>query len=184
MTEMQDLSIDEILPRSDSKKLFRSFNRKYCHGNWCRGINWFSELLDSCYLEIPKKLFYLKYLRLIYIPIQSEIEHIKVSKGLNTEIIAVLGDIKDKERVKSIITNHSVDLIYHAAAYKHVPIVEYYENITEGIKNNIFGTKTICDVADECNVKKVVVISTDKAVRPTNIMGASKRLAEMVVIKK
>jgi FlaA1/EpsC-like NDP-sugar epimerase len=86
--------------------------------------------------------------------------------------------------VKTVITNHSVDLIYHAAAYKHVPIVEYYENITEGIKNNIFGTKTICDVADECKVEKVVVISTDKAVRPTNIMGASKRLAEMLVQSK
>ena len=62
--------------------------------------------------------------------------------------------------------------------------VEDYENITEGIKNNVFGTKNICDVADECKVKKVVVISTDKAVRPTNIMGASKRLAEMIVQSK
>ena len=59
--------------------------------------------------------------------------------------------------------------------------MEYHENISEGLKNNIFGTKALCQVAADCNVKKVVVISTDKAVRPTNIMGASKRLAEMVV---
>ena len=64
---------------------------------------------------------------------------------------------------------------------KHVPIVEYHENISEGLKKNIFGTKALCEIASECNVKKVVVISTDKAVRPSNIMGASKRLAEMVV---
>ena len=80
-----------------------------------------------------------------------------------------------------MLVNHKIDLIYHAATYKHVPIVEYYENISEGIKNNIFGTKTVCDAAIECMVKKVVVISTDKAVRPSNIMGASKRLAEMFV---
>ena len=62
-----------------------------------------------------------------------------------------------------------------------MPIVEYYENISEGIKNNIFGTRSVVKLALNCNVKKVVVISTDKAVSPTNIMGASKRFAEMIV---
>jgi FlaA1/EpsC-like NDP-sugar epimerase len=103
------------------------------------------------------------------------------AKDIYLEVIYVLGDVKDKLRLKEIINNHNIDCIYHAAAYKHVPIVEYYENISEGLKNNIFGTKALCEVSSECNVKKVVVISTDKAVRPTNIMGASKRLAEMVV---
>jgi FlaA1/EpsC-like NDP-sugar epimerase len=133
---------------------------------------------------IPNKIILFEISELNLYSIQSEIEQIKISKGINSEVIAVLGDIKDKERVKNVVSNHSVDLIYHAAAYKHVPIVEYYENITEGIKNNVFGTKIICDVAHECKVKKVVVISTDKAVRPTNIMGASKRLSEMVVQSK
>ena len=95
-----------------------------------------------------------------------------------------MGDVKNEQRVKEIIMRHNIDTIYHAAAYKHVPIVENFENISEGIRNNIFGTKVICDVSDECKVKKVVVISTDKAVRPTNIMGASKRLAEMLVQSK
>ena len=116
--------------------------------------------------------------------IQSEIEQIRISKKLNTQVIGVLGDIKNKSRVKSILINHKVDYLYHAAAYKHVPIVEYHENIVEGINNNIYGTKIICDAASECELKKVVVVSTDKAVRPTNIMGASKRLAEMVVQSK
>ena len=96
-------------------------------------------------------------------------------------MIYVLGDVKNKTRLKEIILNHKVDYIYHAAAYKHVPIVEYHENISEGLQNNIFGTKALCEVAAEAKIKKVVVISTDKAVRPTNIMGASKRVAEMVV---
>ena len=105
--------------------------------------------------------------------IQEEIESIKKAKNILTELIYVLGDVKDKARLNEIISNHKVDFIYHAAAYKHVPIVEYHENISEGLKNNIFGTKALCEIASKCNVKKVVVISTDKAVRPTNIMGAS-----------
>ena len=96
----------------------------------------------------------------------------------------MLGDVKNNKRVEEVVKNHKINSIYHAAAYKHVPIIENFENISEGIQNNIFGTKVICDVAEKFNVKKVVVISTDKAVRPTNIMGASKRLAEMVVQSK
>lgn len=183
MIEMQDLSIDEILPRSIVKNssIVLTGSAVMVTG---AGGSIGSELVRQLLYGNPKKIVLFEISEINLYSIQSEIEHIKVSKGLNTEIISVLGDVKDKERVKSVINNHSIDLIYHAAAYKHVPIVEYYENITEGIKNNVFGTKTICDVADECNVKKVVVISTDKAVRPTNIMGASKRLAEMVVQSK
>ena len=183
MIEMQDLSIDEILPRSIVKNssIVLTGNVVMVTG---AGGSIGSELVRQIFLGNPKKIVLFEISEINLYSIQSEIEKIRTSKGFNTEIIAVLGDVKNQKRVKSVIKNHSVDYIYHAAAYKHVPIVEYYENITEGIKNNVFGTKTICDVADECNVKKVVVISTDKAVRPTNIMGASKRLAEMVVQSK
>jgi FlaA1/EpsC-like NDP-sugar epimerase len=129
----------------------------------------------------PKKIVLFELSEINLYSIQQEIETIKESKSLSTELVYVLGDVKNKIRLKEIIKNHNIDYIYHAAAYKHVPIVEYYENISEGIKNNIFGTKALCEIASNCNVKKVVVISTDKAVRPTNIMGASKRVAEMVV---
>jgi FlaA1/EpsC-like NDP-sugar epimerase len=131
-----------------------------------------SELVRQLLNSNPKKIVLFEMSEINLYSILSEIDHIKISKQYTTEIIGVLGDVKDKERVKSIIKNHNVDRIYHAAAYKHVPIVEYYENITEGIKNNVFGTKVICEIALECNLEKVVVISTDKAVRPTNIMGA------------
>jgi FlaA1/EpsC-like NDP-sugar epimerase len=183
MIEMQDLSIDEILPRSIVKNssIFLKGSVVMVTG---AGGSIGSELVRQLLSGIPNKIVLFEISEINLYSVQSEIEQIKSSKGFSSEIIAVLGDVKDRDRVKTVITNHSVDLIYHAAAYKHVPIVEYYENITEGIKNNIFGTKTICDVADECKVEKVVVISTDKAVRPTNIMGASKRLAEMLVQSK
>ena len=140
-----------------------------------------SEIVKQAVLGNPKKIVLFEISELNLYSIQAEIESILNAKDIAIEVVYVLGDVKDKSRLKEIINNHCIDYIYHAAAYKHVPIVEYHENISEGLKNNIFGTKTLCEVASECNVKKVVVISTDKAVRPTNIMGATKRVAEMVV---
>tara|TARA_B100000963_G_scaffold350154_1_gene360057 strand:+ start:4361 stop:6268 length:1908 start_codon:yes stop_codon:yes gene_type:complete len=180
MIEMQDLSIDEILPRTQVKVSnfdFTELNIMITGAGGSIG----SELVRQLLLCNPNKIVLFEISEINLYTIQSEIEQIKISKKLNTHIIGVLGDIKNKSRVKDILINHKVDYLYHAAAYKHVPIVEYHENIIEGINNNIFGTKMICEAANECGLKKVVVISTDKAVRPTNIMGASKRLAEMVV---
>ena len=111
------------------------------------------------------------------------IEHalIKQIKASNQqiEILAILGSINDKDKLKRVFLSYNIDTIYHAAAYKHVPIVEH--NIEEGIRNNSFGTHVIAKAAAEAKVKNFVLISTDKAVRPTNIMGASKRLAEMAL---
>jgi FlaA1/EpsC-like NDP-sugar epimerase len=140
-----------------------------------------SEIVRQALLGDPKKIVLFEISEINLYSIQEEIESIIKAKDINVEVLYVLGDVKDELRLNEIIKNHEIDYIYHAAAYKHVPIVEYHENISEGLKNNIFGTKALCQVAADCNVKKVVVISTDKAVRPTNIMGASKRLAEMVV---
>jgi len=180
MAEMQDLSIDDILPRNRVKKSEVSFfglNLMITGAGGSIG----SELVRQALEGEPKKIVLFELSEINLYLIQEEIESIKMSKNLSVELIYVLGDVKNKSRLKEIISNHKIDYIYHAAAYKHVPIVEYHENISEGLKNNIFGTKALCEVASDCNVQKVVVISTDKAVRPTNIMGASKRLAEMVV---
>lgn len=95
------------------------------------------------------------------------------------EIIAVLGSAADPELIKRVFAEQAVELVIHAAAYKHVPIVE--ANPLSGISNNVTSTRVVCRAASDCGVKKVVLISTDKAVRPTNVMGASKRLAELVV---
>ncbi|MDA7947362.1 MAG: polysaccharide biosynthesis protein [Hyphomicrobiaceae bacterium] len=97
----------------------------------------------------------------------------------DTEIIVALGSVLDRELVSRTIESHAVDTIYHAAAYKHVPIVE--QNPFTGLQNNTFGTLIVSQAAIDAGVERMVLISTDKAVRPTNVMGASKRLAEMVL---
>jgi len=96
------------------------------------------------------------------------------SPALNFQ--AVLGDVRDMERVRWAMKTFSPQVIFHAAAYKHVPVVEM--NPMEGVKVNVFGTKNVADCAVEANVEKFIFISTDKAVRPTNVMGLTKRIAE------
>lgn len=97
----------------------------------------------------------------------------------NTKVIAALGSVQRQNRLEKMMSAFNVETIYHAAAYKHVPIVE--QNIVEGIRNNVFGTWHCAEAAVKCGVKDFVLISTDKAVRPTNVMGASKRLAELIL---
>ncbi len=94
------------------------------------------------------------------------------------EIIPVIGDVKDLEHVENTIKKHSPDILFHAAAYKHVPLMEINPN--EAIKTNVFGTKNVALSASKLNVPKFVLISTDKAVNPTNIMGSTKRIAEQI----
>ncbi|HZV62083.1 MAG TPA: nucleoside-diphosphate sugar epimerase/dehydratase [Methylophilaceae bacterium] len=96
-----------------------------------------------------------------------------------TRLVPLLASVRDPERIREIMSAWSPETVYHAAAYKHVPLVEH--NPAEGIRNNVFGTLVTAQAAAESKVSDFVLISTDKAVRPTNIMGASKRLAEMVL---
>ena len=95
------------------------------------------------------------------------------------EIVAVLGSIQNSALVRRTIESNAIETIYHAAAYKHVPIVEH--NAVAGLHNNTFGTAVLAEAAETLGVERFVLVSTDKAVRPTSIMGASKRLAEMVL---
>jgi len=96
-----------------------------------------------------------------------------------TDVVAVLGSVLDRKLVTRTIQERGVEVIYHAAAYKHVPIVE--SNPFAGLQNNTFGTLVLAETAKECGVERFVLVSSDKAVRPTNIMGASKRLAEQIL---
>ncbi len=100
-------------------------------------------------------------------------------KNISVEVVPILGNATNRMTIENIIRIHEVDLILHAAAYKHVPLVEV--NPLEGIFNNVFSTKIICEASIKFNVSQMMLISSDKAVRPTNIMGASKRLAELIV---
>jgi len=150
--------------------------------------------------EICRQVIRLKPHRLLLVDsseyalyaIHSELEHAwqtalakpQQQDGMTEEaqpspIIPLLGSVQDEERMRELMETWRPPTIYHAAAYKHVPLVEH--NPAEGIKNNVFGTLTLAKLAVEFKVSDFVLISTDKAVRPTNIMGASKRLAEMVL---
>ena len=95
------------------------------------------------------------------------------------ELIPIIADIQDRERIFHIMETYRPDRVYHAAAHKHVPLMEY--NPTEAVKNNIYGTRKVAEAAKAAGVEKFVMISTDKAVNPPNVMGATKRVAEMVV---
>jgi FlaA1/EpsC-like NDP-sugar epimerase len=96
-----------------------------------------------------------------------------------TDIVPVLGSVTDARMARLVLAQHAIDTVFHAAAYKHVPLVE--QNPVAGIANNVFGTRTMADACVEEDVARFILVSTDKAVRPTNVMGASKRLAELVV---
>ena len=106
-------------------------------------------------------------------------QELKANNEFNIEVCPILGSVTDKDRALKIIEYYGVHTIYHAAAYKHVPLVEY--NSSQGFFNNAIGTKLLAEAAITSNVETFVLISTDKAVRPTNYMGASKRAAEMVL---
>jgi len=134
--------------------------------------------------ELCKQIARLNPSKIILLEL-SEIALYKIEKELNsinhssTVIKGYLGNACDKNLLRTILKEDSIDIIFHAAAYKHVPIVEM--NPLVGIKNNVFSTEAICKVSKELKISKVILISTDKAVRPTNIMGASKRIAELIV---
>lgn len=98
---------------------------------------------------------------------------------LNVTLFPVLGNVQEQEHVERVLNSFHVETIYHAAAYKHVPLVEY--NVADGVRNNVFGTLACAQAAINCKVNNFVLISTDKAVRPTNTMGATKRMAELVL---
>ncbi|EIS3737976.1 nucleoside-diphosphate sugar epimerase/dehydratase [Aeromonas hydrophila] len=100
-------------------------------------------------------------------------------EGIATELIPLLGSVQRQHRLKTVMQSFLIQTVYHAAAYKHVPLVEF--NIIEGVRNNVFGTLYAAQAAIEAGVETFVLISTDKAVRPTNTMGASKRMAELVL---
>ncbi|MBF0780265.1 polysaccharide biosynthesis protein [Granulicatella sp. 19428wC4_WM01] len=108
--------------------------------------------------------------------IHRELTYLKLD---NLTIIPVIADIQDEHRLNQVMEEQRPDYVYHAAAHKHVPLME--ENPYEAVKNNIYGTRNVALAAKKVNVKKFVMISTDKAVNPPNVMGATKRIAEMVV---
>ena len=111
--------------------------------------------------------------------IERELSAISQIENLGVEVHPVLGSVVHRKRCEAVMQAFGVETVYHAAAYKHVPLVEH--NVIEGVQNNVFGTCHVAEAAIAAGVERFVLISTDKAVRPTNVMGASKRMAELVL---
>lgn len=148
-----------------------------------------SELARQILQNRPSKLVLLELSEVALYEIEQEIHQLESEwkqrclkdggEYHSVDIVPVLGSVGDRKAMMDVIGSHKPIIIYHAAAYKHVPLVEH--NPVAGLINNTFGTAEIAKVAMEMGVHKFVLISTDKAVRPTNVMGASKRLAEMIL---
>ena len=135
------------------------------------------------YKRQPKRLVLFEQAEPALYHIEEEVarsvEAMQLSEKDRPQIFAVLGTVLDEKYIEEIINLYEIDTIYHAAAYKHVPIVE--QNPIVGLRNNTFGTRAVAAAARAANVERMVLISTDKAVRPTNVMGATKRLAELIM---
>ncbi len=127
----------------------------------------------------PKCLLVFERSEIALYNIEKELRETATSCGIDCEFVAQLGSVHHEERVREILQTYDIGTVYHAAAYKHVPVVE--QNFLEGIHNNAFGTWHLAKAAIDSNVETFVLISTDKAVSPTSVMGATKRLAELIL---
>jgi len=134
-----------------------------------------SELCRQIAAIQPKKLLILDNYENNAYAIQNEIR----STYPEVDLFTIIASVREKERMDEIFATHKPQVVFHAAAHKHVPLME--DNPQEAVKNNIFGTRNVAECADKYGTERFVLISTDKAVNPTNIMGASKRVAEMVI---
>jgi FlaA1/EpsC-like NDP-sugar epimerase len=139
-----------------------------------------SELCRQIVQLRPKALLLVEQSEFNLYTIHQELEKLLGSADLSSvDLVPLLGSVQDEARIDGILTDRKPETIYHAAAYKHVPLVEF--NPAEGVRNNVFGTLNMAQLAEKHAVRDFVLISTDKAVRPTNIMGATKRVAEQIL---
>ncbi|MDB2698176.1 polysaccharide biosynthesis protein [Candidatus Pelagibacter bacterium] len=178
VSDIKDLTIDDLLNREQIKP-----NLELLSKNITSKVVMVTGAGGSVGSEISRQIIKLNPKKLILIEL-SEFALYKISEDLkninkNTKIIPLIINIQNKTKIEHVFNSFNIDTVYHAAAYKHVPLVE--ENICESVKNNVFGTFILAEVALKYNVSNFVLVSSDKAVRSTNIMGATKRLAEICV---
>lgn len=178
VTKIRDVEIEDLLGREEVKLNME----KICHyiegkkvlitgGGGSIG----SELCRQVVRFNPKELIILDIYENNAYDIQNEL--LREYRNLNLKVI--IASVRDRQRLEEIFSKEDIDVVFHAAAHKHVPLME--ENPKEAIKNNVFGTWNLVKVVDQYQVDKFVLISTDKAVNPTNVMGATKRVAEMII---
>ena len=178
VSDIKDLTIDDLLNREQIKPNLELLSKNITSkvvmvtgGGGSIG----SELSRQIIKLNPKKIILIELSEFALYKINEDLKNI--NKSIN--IIPLLINIQNKKKIEQVFNTFNIDTVYHAAAYKHVPLVE--ENITESVKNNVFGTFILAEAAIKYNISNFVLISSDKAVRSTNIMGATKRLAEICV---
>jgi FlaA1/EpsC-like NDP-sugar epimerase len=188
VSDLRPIDVDDLLTRDpvppDARLLTRSIRGKSVMVTGAGGSIG-SELARQILRQGPERLVLLELSEAALYGVETEIRDALAKKeewtngaGAPPEIVSVLGSVSDARLLERTIRLNGVETIYHAAAYKHVPIVQ--ANRIAGLRNNTFGAVVVARIAMQTGVERVVLISTDKAVRPTNIMGASKRLAELV----
>jgi FlaA1/EpsC-like NDP-sugar epimerase len=180
--ELHEVSINDLLGRDSvtpNKELLQANIKNKVVMITGAGGSIGSELCRQIVIQRPKKIVLLELSEFALYSINGELH--KLAKKLDYElsIVPLLGSVQHKTRLLTIMRTFGVQTIYHAAAYKHVPVVEH--NVIEGVRNNIFGTLFVAEAAIEAQIETFVLISTDKAVRPTNVMGTTKRMAELVL---
>ncbi|MCE7523533.1 polysaccharide biosynthesis protein [Alloalcanivorax xenomutans] len=182
LEEIQDVAIEDLLgrdavpPRLDL--LSRCISGKHVMVTGAGGSIG-SELCRQILKLNPSRLVLLEQSEVALYDIERELSGVLRESGKDIELVPMLGSVVNRGLVKSLCEEHRIDTLYHAAAYKHVPIVE--ANPDAGVRNNIIGTLAAAEGARDAGVRHFILISTDKAVRPTNVMGATKRFAELVL---
>jgi FlaA1/EpsC-like NDP-sugar epimerase len=182
INELCDVDVGDLLGRDPvppRPKLFSSSIRGKCVLVTGAGGSIGSELCRQIIRLGPTRLVLFEMSELALYNIERELEEIAAHDRLVVEIVPLLGNAHHRHRVREVLSTFGVQTVYHAAAYKHVPIVEY--NVVEGIHNNVISTWYTAEAALETGVETFVLVSTDKAVNPANVMGATKRLAELVL---
>lgn len=180
--ELQDVKIEDLLGRDlvePKKKLMQANIQGKIVMVTGAGGSIGSELCRQIIVSEPKMLVLFELSEFSLYSVEQELSTLINQRGLDIKLIPIMGSVQRQSRLESVMKSFNVQTVYHAAAYKHVPLVEY--NVVEGVRNNVYGTWYAAEAAIAAKVETFVLISTDKAVRPTNIMGASKRLAELVL---
>jgi UDP-N-acetylglucosamine 4,6-dehydratase len=182
VNQIQDIALDDLLGREavppHPELIDRCITDKVVMVTGAGGSIG-SELCRQILNSNPSELLLLDNSEYALYNIERELNELSESLSLHVKVVPLLGSVQDQRRLESVYRTFSVQTVYHAAAYKHVPMVEY--NVAEGVANNVFGTWHAAEAARKAQVETFVLVSTDKAVRPTNIMGASKRFAEMIL---
>ena len=180
--ELREVSINELLGRDavtpDQELLQVNIKNKVVMITGAGGSIG-SELCRQILKQRPKKIVLMELSEFALYKINGELQKLASKLDYDLIIVPLLGSVQHKNRLLTVMRTFAVQTIYHAAAYKHVPVVEH--NVIEGVRNNVFGTLFVAEAAIEAQVETFVLISTDKAVRPTNMMGTTKRMAELVL---